>query len=520
MSNEIGTIGIADFISKRMKLLNLRVQIPFCLIFFFALSASAQTYSPVWIAETQAFPAAVCPAPANGWLSVGLLRAGKADELAYWIGDFDSSGTMLWQDFFDTTEGTGFTSVTTAPHGYLIGGYGVDSLFNGWHESDTTPDDAALAFFDTSGTMLWSQCYGGSQSDVLTQVISTHDGGYAFVGTTSSSDGDIHDYKNPATNPMDVWIEKVDSVGRIEWERTYGGSGIDEGIGIAELPDHSYGILASTHSGDGDVSHYFGNYDIWLLRLDSAGNKIWDETFGSYLDDAATGIAASSDGSMLIVGQQNFLDSIGEELPSLWAAKVDSNGRVVWQLDDTLWRNYQPTAMSKTLSGGLLITGGILHSQGLATPFVVQLNGRGMPLTRNTIAIATGSVVVASPFINTIAPAFDGGFVAAGTGENDTNHSEGFLARFTAASLAVNTTPAAGTAFEVFPTPARSSVNIRVASGASGHGVLFNILGEAALRFQIVNGASRLDVSHLPKGIYYIEAFASGQAMSLPVVVQ
>jgi len=54
----------------------------------------------------------------------------------------------------------------------------------------------------------------------------------------------------------DVWIVKINGVGNVEWERSYGGSGEERGYAAVTTPDNGFLILATTNSyqNDGDVT--------------------------------------------------------------------------------------------------------------------------------------------------------------------------------------------------------------------------------------------------------------------------
>lgn len=60
----------------------------------------------------------------------------------------------------------------------------------------------------------------------------------------------------------------------IGWEKTFGGSGFDEGYCVQEASDGGYVIAGYTD--------YYGagGYDVYLIRTDSDGNTLWEKTFG------------------------------------------------------------------------------------------------------------------------------------------------------------------------------------------------------------------------------------------------
>ena len=73
----------------------------------------------------------------------------------------------------------------------------------------------------------------------------------------------------------------VPFAGEIEYVKTFGGSDEDDAISLVQANDGGYVILGTTKSTDGDLSDKTtDDRDIWLLKLDAAGEKIWSNTYG------------------------------------------------------------------------------------------------------------------------------------------------------------------------------------------------------------------------------------------------
>ena len=73
---------------------------------------------------------------------------------------------------------------------------------------------------------------------------------------------------------LDAYVVKTDSLGNIVWEKTYGGSGYDEGRRIVTKPGGGYMILANT---DSQIS---GEFNYYLISADVNGDTLWTETMG------------------------------------------------------------------------------------------------------------------------------------------------------------------------------------------------------------------------------------------------
>jgi hypothetical protein len=73
------------------------------------------------------------------------------------------------------------------------------------------------------------------------------------------------------------------------WDRTYGGAGDDAADSIVALADGGLVVAGETRSKG------VGGHDMWMLRLDEAGNVVWDQTYGGAKHDSASSIVALAD---------------------------------------------------------------------------------------------------------------------------------------------------------------------------------------------------------------------------------
>jgi hypothetical protein len=160
--------------------------------------------------------------------------------------------------------------------------------------------DIVLIKTSLTGDSLWRKYYGGSDAEWPCGVFPTLDGNYYLVGTECSEDGDIT--VNPYPNSCNIWIMKIDSAGNKLWDKIYGGSSTDEAMNAIVTFDGGLAILNSTFSYDGDVTNYYGYRDIWILKLDANGNKQWDFTIGTPGFDYAYGITQTQDSGFILSG--------------------------------------------------------------------------------------------------------------------------------------------------------------------------------------------------------------------------
>jgi hypothetical protein len=236
-----------------------------------------------------------------------------------------------------------------------------------WDTYNSTPD-YYIVKLDSMGNMQWDRRYGGADADYLQKVIETADSGFILVGTSySGASGDI---SQPQINYSgDFWIIKTDASGIKQWEKRYGGTGNDFPNSIVQNADHSYLVAGYTNSPAGidvteanrDVSN--GTEDFWILKLDSAGNKLWDKRFGGTATEHLFNVTITPQHGYLLTGYSDSPVS-GDKSDycrgweDFWVVKTDSAGNKIW--DKTYGASEQDIADANSLSidnGDFLVTG-------------------------------------------------------------------------------------------------------------------------------------------------------------------
>lgn len=231
---------------------------------------------------------------------------------------------IIWQN----TLGNGNTAslVKIIPDkrgdGYLLSG----SSFPGVHGAG----DAWLVKIDTSGDTVWSQYYGGSNTDGFI-VKSASSGGYICIGNTKSSDGDISQSNKGG---LDIWALRTDDAGNILWSKTFGGSKDDAAYDFTETDDGGFIIAAQTASNDGDVTNLKGDIDAWILKINSNGSLVWQKSYGSSSYDMPRKIKKTSDGNYIILAESAGADSDvlkNNGAIDIWLFKINNTGTILWQ---------------------------------------------------------------------------------------------------------------------------------------------------------------------------------------------
>lgn len=242
-----------------------------------------------------------------------------------WENSYGGSGKDFFNDILQTDDGGYLVAGSTrSKDGDVTGNHGYS---NGW-----------LIKMNENREIEWQNCYGGSDFDNFSTIFNTADGGYIVGGSASSTDGDI----TGNHGGRDIWIVKLDEAGSIEWQKCYGGSGIEYFGSLIQTDDGGYVVAGTSASNDGDVSGNHGMDDFWIIKLDELGNIEWQKCYGGSEYDGADGIIQTSDGGYMIVGgtfstDGDVTDNHGDQ--DGWILKLDNDGKLEWQecIGGTTW---------------------------------------------------------------------------------------------------------------------------------------------------------------------------------------
>lgn len=160
-----------------------------------------------------------------------------------------------------------------------------------------------IAKVDFNGVPIWTRYYGGNADDRLWNIIKTSDGGFLAGGFSYSGAGG--DKTEPSRGDKDVWVLKLDAQGNKIWDKTFGSLYQEELFAMQEIPDGS-GYLLGCHSisdaGGDKTENGRGGQDFWLISTDLQGNKRWDKTIGGNNYDQIHDIEWASDGMLYLSG--------------------------------------------------------------------------------------------------------------------------------------------------------------------------------------------------------------------------
>ncbi|MEQ6124394.1 hypothetical protein AAON49_09355 [Pseudotenacibaculum sp. MALMAid0570] len=254
----------------------------------------------------------------------------------FWLIKTDASGNLSWQKTFGFSGADeGISIIETKDNHFLIIGVldvtASGGLGNaGRNSSRHAGGDYWAIKVTQNGDLTWSRYFGGSFTDIPNGVIETSNNEFIIAGSSDSNDVDISGNKGT----YDFWLVKTAASGNLVWEKSFGGMEIDEARGIAPTSDGNYVVVGDTRSSDQDVSLNNGAADLWLFKMSDSGNLIWNRSIGGSGFDVPRSVKSTSDNGFIIAGSSRSSDGLvanNQGQNDAWIVKVDSNGQLVWE---------------------------------------------------------------------------------------------------------------------------------------------------------------------------------------------
>ena len=198
---------------------------------------------------------------------------------------------------------------------------------------------------------IWTKTYGNETTDESPKGITVNnDKELIITGSfTETIDFDPNEpvEEHTSNGSYDIYIQKLNEDGSLDWIKSIGGGGNDTPYAITvDDAGHIYvgGGFSDTvdfDPGVGEVIRMSEDFhDAFLLKLDPSGNFEWVNTFGSDSGDGLEKIRIGDDGNVYAVGSfsgtvdvqegpgETLLSSIG--LTDIFIAKYNSAGELFW----------------------------------------------------------------------------------------------------------------------------------------------------------------------------------------------
>ena len=360
----------------------------------------------------------------------------KQDEsFDYWLLKFSAQDELQWQKTYGGTQDErGSDIIQTQDGGYAVLGFSFSA--NGDVSDNAGLQDYWLAKLDASGNITWQKSFGYQGADSGISVIQTNDQGYLISGildvTASGGEGNTSRNANRHAGG-DYWVLKLDVTGTVEWSKYFGGNFTDTPRGVVQTSDSGYIIAGSSDSDDTDISNNIGTYDFWVIRISSIGDLVWEKSFGGSQIDEARAIVASGDGNYIIAGDTRSSDvnvSTNKGAADLWLVKITPDGDLLWEKTIGGTNFDVSRSIVKSQSSGFILAGSsrsntidVSENNGQNDAWILKVDDNGNLQWETTVG---GSNI---DFTYSIAELNDGKIIAVGdstSSDGDIIQNKGF----------------------------------------------------------------------------------------------
>ena len=429
------------------------------------------------------------------------------------VGKLDSNHNLLWLHAYGGSKGVGICQTTDG--GYAVLAYTGDI---GAPDGDITSykgnGDLWLIRIDSIGIFLWGNCYGSdSGNEQPLSIASTNDNGFILLGESNWFGEDVPFHLGGSEFEYDWFIVKTDSLGNKQWTNDLGGSGDEatNNFGSILVADNYYYLVSTSNSTDyncTDTAWHTGVNsltDYYVLKLDTAGNIVWDKSFGgSGYDEMKSAIWDPRDSTILITGSSSSNDYMVTGNPggnSMWTIKVDMNGNLVWE--KSLGGNHGCGGIGIAINpdSGYVILGGTNGVIGRDDNWIFLIDNLGNDIVDKIF----GGV---NDDYGACAFPYEHGFIATGSslsnsfteGDNRgwrTTGEEAFISYLNYWPAGVQTISKNDETLLVNPNPANYRVRIILPSdiNESGYIAISNTIGQHVYEEQIIANEKYIDIN-------------------------
>jgi len=218
-----------------------------------------------------------------------------------------------------------------------------------------------LLKLDSIGNISWQKTYGGSSIDCL----------YPGASIQQTLDGGyiVAGFYSFGADGSDFWVLKLDGSGDVTWQKTYEGADSDYASSIQQTLDSGYIVAGLTESFGA------GHFDNWVIKLDSDGNITWQKTYGGSEGEFYAYIKQTTDEGYIMT---STTESFGAGYFDFWIITLDNSGNVSWEKTYGGSDSDSPWSIQQTLNGGYIVSGWTdSFGAGGRDLWVLKLNSNG-----------------------------------------------------------------------------------------------------------------------------------------------
>ncbi len=299
----------------------------FLLIIYFCLYSSttdtqAQEFTyfnkGFWTDSTSIFSTIVHPTD-EGYIVLGTYK--ENDIRHFYIRGLDEKGNSLWSQFIEQGEDLieihwGQFLAQTDDNNFVV-------CYTKRNEHGYAK--VHLLKFDEDGNEIWKNQLENVFARDCNHIISTTDEGLALVGGY---------FQNSELDTASYYFAKLDDLGNTEWEKTYRLDGTSIAHSVQETPDGNYIIAGGAYDDE-------TNYDLYVIKIDSLGNPIWERQYGGPEGDCGGDVVVLTTAEEYAqTGEIEYLLKScieRDDIDHPYILKIDDEGEIIWEKEHNLW---------------------------------------------------------------------------------------------------------------------------------------------------------------------------------------
>ncbi|MDB4324327.1 T9SS type A sorting domain-containing protein [Crocinitomicaceae bacterium] len=343
----------------------------------------------------------------------------------------DSNGNFIWGTSFGGPDIDNAYDLKLSNNddiymtGHFLGTVDFDPGPGVYNLTSNGGADIYVMKLNNNGDLLWVKTMGESMVDSGLRLSIGSSGSIYVTGNFASTvdfDPGTGVFNVTALGPIDAFILKLDSNGNFIWVKSFGGSGVCQGLGITT--DALENVIAT---GDFDVTVDFdpgastynlsssGSRDAYTVKLDVNGNFLWAKSYGGMLADYGHTITSDATGNIYTAG--TFRDTVDfnpgtgvyklyASLTGMFVQKLDPNGNFVgtFQIGGNSFGRIDDIKVNGTdiihFCGSFTDTVDFdpgsavvnLHSNGGTDNFIIKLNQQCTPSQSTDMLISCDSL--------------------------------------------------------------------------------------------------------------------------------
>ncbi|MEW6469916.1 MAG: SBBP repeat-containing protein [Bacteroidota bacterium] len=404
------------------------------------------------------------------------------------VAKYDASGNPLWARSAGGSMADRGYDVAADANGnlYLTGWFSsaaIDFGTGSMSNAGSGTNDLFVAKFDASGNTQWARRAGGANSDGGAGIVADGNGNSYITGSFASSSIDFGNgpLSNAASGMTDVFFVKYDASGNASWSLAFGGTGDDNGNGLALNGNNAY-ITGSFGSASMVIGSNVlnngspGTNDVFAASYTTSGASVnWAQSAGGPDIDNGNSIAVDASGNAYVTGSfysANVLFgtiSLTNAAPGyrdIFVASYGPAGNVAWAV--------QAGNVSEETGNGVSVSG-------------------------------TGDDIYIAGMFNSATLTFGSYTIFKGCGDDV------FAAKLGSMMVGVDDDGVIGM-IEVYPNPGNGMVTVLIPDdGTAGSAQIevFDQLGRQIYESMLVIGKNEMDLMHFCKGIYYYRVTAT-----------